>query len=706
MEEIEHGIGGGNRERAISLELVRPGSPLLPRISGLWRANSATLGFFPSGAFTDHAANGGLIAALEEDGSFVGYVAFRRAYRRASIVHLCVDDRARGHGVARLLFEAFREATSDLLGASVTCRADFEATTLWPKLGFMAVGEQPAREIGKTLVRWWHDYGHPDLFSTPSAVATAVIDANVFFDLLDPSDPKSAESAPLRADWLQDAFKLAVTPEVYSEIARAPAAATRERGRRFASLFPLVKGHDVELREISVALQVYLGLPGTVSDESDIKQLAHAIAGAAQYFVTRDQAILNASDAIFKEFQVRAVRPSALIGLHDEDLRPTVYAPARLDGSSLVVRQVRATESDAVAKLFQNYPRGEANTGLPRQLREALSQPQLGATELISDALGNALALTLSGTQSGAHEVRLLRVGADVLGSTLARHALWRHVHNAVDQGARVVRFSDNYSSEGVDHALADVGFVRDSSGWFKPVLRSVYTVEEALTELRDMGTSGLLPPAVVRIAEALASATPASGGNALASLEKLVWPARLIGANLPCFIVPIKPQWSTELFDTASASQRLFAGDPALLLRFENAYYRSARPAVIRAPARVIWYASESRSHARSKQLCAVSSVNEVMIDTPKNVFRVYKRYGVFSFDHVSRLRTDSSGGVMAFTFSHSALLQRAIPFEEASQFIRSRTGKRQTFQSPLEVDEGTWMGLYRLGIQQPEQP
>ena len=122
MEEIEHGIGARNRKGPSTLELVRPESPLLHGISGLWRANSATLGFFPSGAFTDHAANGGLIAALDADGSLVGYGAFRRAYRRASIVHLCVDDRARGQGVARLLFEAFREATSDLLGASVTCR--------------------------------------------------------------------------------------------------------------------------------------------------------------------------------------------------------------------------------------------------------------------------------------------------------------------------------------------------------------------------------------------------------------------------------------------------------------------------------------------------------------------------------------------------------------------------------------------------------
>ncbi len=70
----------------------------------LHRLHSKTLGFLPAGAFEENAQGGRIITAVEKD-ILLGYLLFRVARGRASIVHLCAAKEARGRGVARLLVE-------------------------------------------------------------------------------------------------------------------------------------------------------------------------------------------------------------------------------------------------------------------------------------------------------------------------------------------------------------------------------------------------------------------------------------------------------------------------------------------------------------------------------------------------------------------------------------------------------------------------
>src|SRR5579862_5571743 len=136
---------------SVRTETVPTHAPELAAIRELWRQNSATLGFFPQGAFEDYAAEGGIISATDTQRHLLGYLAFRRTRYQAVIVHLCVGAQTRNQGVARALFSAFQDSTADSRGARVTCRKDFAAAALWPKLGFLCVSEHPAREEGKTL---------------------------------------------------------------------------------------------------------------------------------------------------------------------------------------------------------------------------------------------------------------------------------------------------------------------------------------------------------------------------------------------------------------------------------------------------------------------------------------------------------------------------------------------------------------------------
>ena len=365
---------------------VQPNSHHLATVQQLWRQDSSTLGFFPQGAFADYAAKGGLIAAIDRDEHLIGYLAFRRSRQQAIIVHLCVGSQSRGCGVAKLLFDVFQTATNELFGARVTCRKDFEAASLWPKLGFICVGERPGREPGKTLQRWWLDYGHPTLFTCLATGPIAVLDANVFFDLQS-SETERNESHALRASWTQDVFTLAVTPELYNDITRGDDQALKKRNVGLAAThYDQICGRSDEVSRIRDELGAVLGTSRSPRDESDARQLAHAIACDASFFVTRDNGLLDEATAIRSAHHIEVLRPSALISRFDEDARPSRYSPSRLDGSSLAVRLLRSADINRLAKVFQNFPRGEKNTGLVRRLREAVGHVGTWCTEVVEDA--------------------------------------------------------------------------------------------------------------------------------------------------------------------------------------------------------------------------------------------------------------------------------------------------------------------------------
>ena len=49
------------------IELIDENSPHLAKVKDLGHRNRKTLGFFPDGAFEEHAAKGGLLIVVERD---------------------------------------------------------------------------------------------------------------------------------------------------------------------------------------------------------------------------------------------------------------------------------------------------------------------------------------------------------------------------------------------------------------------------------------------------------------------------------------------------------------------------------------------------------------------------------------------------------------------------------------------------------------
>jgi GNAT superfamily N-acetyltransferase/predicted nucleic acid-binding protein len=677
---------------------VRPSSAELESVRALWRANSATLGFFPDGAFAEHAAHGWILAAVD-GGEVLGYVAYRVARARAVIVHLCVADAARGRGVATALFGALRAAVPHVRGVALSCRDDFPAAAVWPKLGFRIVGERAAREPGRKLCSWWFDIDHPDLFSAvTSSLPTVVMDANVFFDLLDPGAARAEESRALTAPWVREAYQLAVTPEVYSEIARSGDPGRRRRAREFASSFLRVTGEPAQVTAVRATLRGLLGAPARTQDVSDHSQLAHAIAGAAALFVTWDGSVLGAADRIAEAFDTVVVRPVDLVSRLDVTVRPEHYMPARLEGSNITTVRATAADERDVVRVLHNAALREPASGLAAVVRAAIADCRDTDTTVVRDAAGGVTAVIVSrASADGVLTITAARVRRHPLGPTLARHLLWRAVNDAVRRGMNLVRVTDAYLSSELQEALGDVGFVRAGDHWIKLNVRGALTYAEALARVDAADALYSLGGSLTPVTGALRAGWRATAPGEASALERALWPLTLRDAALPSFLVPIRPGWAAQLFGGDLAAGQLFGVDAERVLRLENAYYRAARPAILRAPGRVLWYVSAGEGYPQAMHVAAASALTEVVTGPASSLYRRFRRYGVFSWEHaLARANGNPEGTIMAFTFSHSHLLPAPLPLRRLEDVVRARTGRGPVLQSPSKIDGGLWSDLY----------
>jgi GNAT superfamily N-acetyltransferase/predicted nucleic acid-binding protein len=327
-------------------------SPHLTAVSQLWHKNKVTLGFFPEGAFVDHAARRQIIVALNHNDECIGYLLYRPSGMKIVIVHLCVRDDNRRQGVAKQLLDHLKSLTRAYLGIGLNCRRDFPANKIWPQLNFYPVDEKHGRGKEKHLLStWWFDYGKPTLFTALSrAKSRAVLDANVLFDLQDPLSKKTEQSKALESPWLREVMFFCLTDETYHEINRNADEIERKRRRSFARTFPTLHYDHNLLDEVFSQLRVPFSGKSSLSRGSDLNQLAKAIAANAHFFVTRDKKILNRADEIYSRWGIKVVGPCELITLTDEVIHGIQYQPLRLAGSL-----IRSQRNDPGASAFKHH---------------------------------------------------------------------------------------------------------------------------------------------------------------------------------------------------------------------------------------------------------------------------------------------------------------------------------------------------------------
>ena len=615
------------------VQYVRSGTPEYREVLGVWRRHSATLGFMPEGGFDDAAREKRLVGVFN-DNALMGYLMYRRSSRQvAAIVHLCVDEHFRGRGIARMLFEAMVKDCADCTEVRLRCRRDFSVSALWPRLGFVAAHEVTGRgKDATTLTVWRYSINQlPLLRLLESALPTVVIDTNVFLDL-DELCPGDEESLPLRADWLSEFIELGLTEEIYNEVDRNPLPEKRQYQRARVDRFRVLERRREREDEVRRELGELFPIPSSPNDESDLQQLTLSICGDAVVFVTRDAEILGAAEQIYDRFELEVMAPHEVVRHCDSLRRADAYRPRRLFLGPGVNTSLVSAVQELAPLLRTVHSAGEGARRIEARLRQMLADPNSVEVRAIRKGESPLVCYALDRSRNGVLTVPFFVSSTETLGRTAARHFLDELISISATEKRPVLLVTQPVSR--IEEILANHGFVAAGDVWVHFALRGILNREQAAAQLRSAGSSC---DEVAEVAEQLAQKLLGDRHGDVEGLsERVFWPLKYSDCELRNFVVPIQPRWAKELFDSELARGTLFGAQPELALAVENVYYRAARPQLPTNEARVLWYVSADPKYPGSMAIRACSYVDEVAVGPVKELFRKYRRLGVYGWRDV----------------------------------------------------------------------
>jgi predicted nucleic acid-binding protein len=522
----------------------------------------------------------------------------------------------------------------------------------------------------------------------------------VFMHLND-EDPIGEDARALLADWLRTELALCVTPEIYVEIDRHPASSQRNDERSYAQTFVQITVPFNDAQAIASELRALYPKKPNRNDISDMLHTAYAILGDADFLVTRDQELLDLADQIELKFNLAVVSPVELIVHLDELNRVSDYQPARLSGSSITIGRIRSEQIDEFVGIFQNS-RNETKGAFRNKLMHMLASPLNYQLQTIESS-GNAIGLVgESRDKTGQLQLTLLRVVRNSLEKTLYRHLLLKAVQTAATDKRLLLKVIDDSLSDEAIVALQELSFAKVDGGWLRLVLPILKTTEQLLFTINHL--TELYPEEgenILRIEEVVAGKIASREIDALWEVEKMLWPAKLIDLILPCFVVPIRPYWAEQLFDDQLANQTLFGAKPELVLNRENVYYRSARPNILNFPARILWYVSDHAGYRGAKHIRAYSRLDEVMVAGPKDLYKLFRRLGVYEWEHIFAIAgEDIQQPVMAIRFSDTELFEKPVSWDDVQQILEAEDGHRSQFQSPTSISSECFWKLYQMSM------
>jgi hypothetical protein len=673
------------------VEAIGPADKRFSQVIDLWGRDRKTLGLFPEGAFETRAQAGQLLVASTQSGTILGYVAYRKQRRLncAVVIHLCVASNARGRNVSDALWGALRNAAESAGCDSVRlkCRRDFEhASRLWRRLGLVPRADCDGRsKTGSELTLWVYSL-RPDNLPLFSEQVTddrlkAVIDANVFYDLHARTGNRDEESLVLLGPWMDEAVSLHVVDEIHAEINRRDDREEREVLHRKAQDYRELHGDDAGTEKALADLRVILGEAGRrASSLSDRRQLARAIAGGADVFLTRDGGILAKAEEIETRLKLRVMTPAELSCTLDEAERAHAFQPARLASTHLIEREARAEDIEGVASALQAACLGEKQGRCARLIRLALAKRRSStptSVRVVWEEQNNPVTAVATTCEPNVKRttVSLLRVASGPLEKTLCRHLILALVRENHDRGFRVIVVTDPYLTPSALEALRELHFTRDEKNqWQRRTPAVVATRQQLIGAL-----GGELPT-----------------GMAASSLEERFWPAKILGEGVPTYIIPIKPTWAAQLFDRALASHELFGAFARLALNREQVYYRSARLAGLAAPARLLWYVSKGDATSGGMMIRACSRLLSFEVGQAKTLYRRYQRLGIYGWREIAKTAGgDASADIMAVRFADSEPFPRPVPVD-----LLRNLGIRSQFQSPTKISEDQFTAIYRHGM------
>ena len=653
-------------------------------VDGLMKCNRQTLGFLPSEALRSYLELDGVLGAKSDD-QLVGYLLYQSNSRRFRITHLCVSRKFRGMGIAKELLQALKGSATTQTYITLNCRQDFEVGGLWESLDFVYAGEKPGRSQDGSVLFHWHltlrsaHQPELDLFKaqTSDEALDVIIDAQVFFDLVRADCGESEDSKVLLADFLVDSLNLCVTDELRNEIGRSKDAEQRRIGLERFQLFPQVSPQHHVVEALAKRLRGIL-TSKTPSQLSDIRHLAKAAASDVKVFVTKDQSLLNKAQAIGALINLQILSPTALIIQAHQLSDVPSYSPDRVAGLQLGWHRFGNED-------FQGFPysaflnKGEGQREFRRKLDHYLDRPHQYTCQLLKDGNDIATVRSLRNDSPNTIDVPLARVGALPNRNLFAKFLIADTLARAVEMNQNIVEFKASAISPYLIPHLLEMGFTSSANGYVRFCMPDCLTRSETLGRIRE------LRPESVSTYEGMSDL----------KLETHCSPLSL-SVDQGYFLVPIRPSFALHLFDRQLSASDLIGGDPTVLLRWDNVYY-SARllHRMLKNPARILWYVTSPQ-----KQIIAVSRLDDAFANTPTELLKRFKRFGVLDWENLYEMcNYDKAQKLMALRFSHTFLFREPIQLSRLRAIYREH-GIGLFLQSPTRVPVEVFQYVFRLGF------
>lgn len=681
----------------MEIEGAAPRSRRLEEVIALHRRYSRTLGFLPAGAFEEYAADGTLIVAVSGAMGTVGYALYDLPRDEVALRHLCIDEAMRGQGVARLLVEEIASRHRERRGIRLRCRRDWDANEMWSHLDFEPLQDAPGRSAqGHLLTTWWRDFGHPTLFSVAReddpAIVRVAIDTDVFLDL-GVDRPGSEESRQLLTDWVVELAELLITKELVQEIDHHQDASMRRQNRHRLQAF---RRADASPSQVDESLQQLVAAAGGrrkgTHDIADMRHVARAHAGGCSFFLTRDQQMIKSLAAPARSgLGIEVLAPAEFIQRLWVLEQPLAYAPASLENTEFRIEVFSAEDRSGATEAFLDYGAGERATEFHRRVREHLKDPDRWDAWIVREPDGRPVGMFVRGADKKTVRVPILRVAVGQR-LTVARHLIHLQRQYALEQGCQLVRVEEPRLASEVVAALKDEGFAPGESGWCAVTVPGVRSADDLVRAIQELGTPGAL--GLEEVLEYLRRGD--LDRSVVAEVEARFWPVKLSDAPIPTFLVPVRAAFAEQLFDTALSERTLFPRQASLGLSREHVYYRSPRPAVVSAPARLLWYVSHQPRVPGTGAVRACSSLVEIVVDRPRTLYRRFRRLGVYRRTDVEKAARD--GRAMAMRFVGTELLKEPVPFSALQRMAR-RYGHTLSVRSPWRLPERMFEEVYRGG-------
>ena len=692
-------------EIEFSIVLIDKFSGSFASVLDIYEQNKAHLGFLPRGAFVPFVERNELLIACSGDTVF-GYLMFRysKANGKIRVTHLCVGKDHRGQGVAKRLIEELKIRFDHVLRVTARCRKDFKSWAFWDqKSGFSAGHEFAGRKkTGSILTEFFWEPRELPLFKhlgpdTPVDVLPIVaLDANVFFDIHDPERHRHTEAIGILEDWLAVELELCVTTELLEDVRRSNDEQTVSKAKRDLQGWKVISAGRTEVQNELPKVEQILGSSQDARSESDRRHLAIAIANGASAFVTRDNELLAKSEQFFENFGLSLYRPSQLAVEFDVIQENERYQLRELERSGLHVRRFSGEQAFDFVD-FRSDDNERVNP-IKAQWNDATSNPRKNDVTTLLDSYGNVLAIAISKTTEEETAVSLLRIRlGDVkrrFGRTLIRYLLGNA--DRVFGPSRVMRFTD--VPEYLVESFNEFGIMTTDESAIKISIPKVLTPSELAGELSKLSGTGVLSHSqFIDISGLLKTAVDEKDAAAILHLEERFSPLKIDVEFVPNYVVPIKPRWAKDLFDPEIGPQELWESPMEKTLNPRSVYYKA--PGGFSKDlrhCRIIWYVSADAGFSLAKNLRCSSIMTRRVTGYPNDLFRRFRRFGIYEFNNVRDIPSKPDGKCEAIEFCATEPWQNPVSYESAIDLLQRHGYKHNNFVTAQKVPNSIFLELY----------